>query len=60
MTNVWLIHLLAYVAVAMIALAVIRTVLYVCLILVVSMILSTVIPHQQAQPQPAVPYEHSD
>lgn len=55
-----LLHLLTVVAMVMILWAVIRTMLYVCLILVVAALLSTIIPHQTQQPSQTSHYEQSD
>jgi hypothetical protein len=55
-----LLHLLIVIALIMIGWAVIRTMLYVCLILVVAALLATIIPHQTEQPFQTSHYEQSD
>jgi len=61
MSYVTLIHAVMIVGWILILAAVIRTVLYVCLILVVAVILSSFVPHQTQLPQqPGAQYEHTD
>lgn len=52
LSNANFIHIVVAVAWVLIVLSVIRAVFYVCLVLVVAVILSTIVPHTNTAPEP--------